>query len=191
LEVPAPNEDNVIEIEQNHLSIEFNKIHLDSDKNFLLKTAKLVQFSSIGRDLINEKLVIDEIEGHYIDLLNSKNDAWEEAFGNSANTFPESVNLIRTALNNKEFLSDISRFDAEKQLWTTIAVWIQERDRLFSEWQTAKIGSKKRERLKKEYENTLLVLTQGNTYFSDFANRYLVGDSMADIRELLQTEEVA
>ena len=126
-----------------------------------------------------------------INLLNSKNDAWEEAFGNSANTFPESVNLIRTALNNKEFLSDISRFDAEKQLWTTIAVWIQERDRLFPEWQTAKIGSKKRERLKKEYENTLLVLTQGNTYFSDFANRYLVGDSMADIRELLQTEEVA
>ena len=86
LEVPAPNEDNVIEIEQNHLSIEFNKIHLDSDKNFLLKTAKLVQFSSIGRDLINEKLVIDEIEGHYIDLLNSNND----------DIFTESKKMIKT-----------------------------------------------------------------------------------------------
>lgn len=124
-----------------------------------------------------------------LNALNVKNPAWQEAFGNSSNTFPESVNLIKTALSNEQFIRDISRFDAEKQLWTTIAVWMEERDAIFSEWQTARVGSKRRARLKKQYEDLVLTLTQQNTYFSDFANRYLNGDPMADIRELLQTEE--
>jgi hypothetical protein len=126
-----------------------------------------------------------------INLLNSKNSAWEEAFGNSENTFPESLNLIKTALSNEQFIKDISRSDAEKKLWTSVAVWVQERDRLFSEWQNAKIGSSQRKRLRREYENLILALTESNTYFSDFANRYLNGDPMADIREIIQTEEVA
>ena len=126
-----------------------------------------------------------------INLLNSKNSAWEEAFGNSENTFPESLNLIKTALSNEQFVKDISRNDAEKKLWTSVSVWVQERDRLFSEWQNAKIGSSQRKRLRREYENLILALTESNTYFSDFANRYLNGDPMADIREIIQTEEVA
>jgi hypothetical protein len=126
-----------------------------------------------------------------INLLNSKNSAWEEAFGNSENTFPESLNLIKTALSNEQFIKDISKSDAEKKLWTSVAVWVQERDRLFSEWQNAKIGSSQRKRLRREYENLILALTESNTYFSDFANRYLNGDPMADIREIIQTEEVA
>lgn len=126
-----------------------------------------------------------------INLLNSKNDAWAEAYGNSENTFPESVNLIRTALENKEFVQDISRNDAEKKLWSSVAVWLQERDRLFTQWQSARVGSSQRKRLKREYENLILALSESNTYFSDFANRYLNGDPMADIREIIQTEEVA
>jgi len=126
-----------------------------------------------------------------INLLNSKNSAWEEAFGNSENTFPESLNLIKTALSNEQFVKDISKNDAEKKLWTSVSVWVQERDRLFSEWQNAKIGSSQRKNLRREYENLILALTESNTYFSDFANRYLNGDPMADIREIIQTEEVA
>jgi len=124
-------------------------------------------------------------------LLNSKNQAWEEAFGNSENTFPESLNLIKTALSNEQFVKDISRSDAEKKLWTSVSVWVQERDRLFSEWQNSKVGSSQRKRIRREYENLILALTESNTYFSDFANRYLNGDPMADIREIIQTEEVA
>lgn len=124
-----------------------------------------------------------------INLLTSQNDAWAEAFGNSSNTFPESVNLIKTALTNEQFIKDISKYEAEKQLWTTLALWLEERDRIFPEWQSARVGSKKRARLKREYENLILALSMENTYFSDFANRYLNGDPMADIRELLQTEE--
>jgi hypothetical protein len=123
--------------------------------------------------------------------LNSKNQAWEEAFGNSENTFPESLNLIKTALSNEQFVKDISGNDAEKKLWTSVSVWVQERDRLFSQWQNTKIGSSQRKNLKREYENLILALTESNTYFSDFANRYLNGDPMADIREIIQTEEVA
>lgn len=126
-----------------------------------------------------------------INLLNSKNQAWEEAFGNSENTFPESLNLIKTALSNEQFIKDISSSDAEKKLWTSVSVWVQERDRLFSQWQNAKIGSSQRKNLRREYENLILALTESNTYFSDFANRYLNGDPMADIREIIQTEEVA
>lgn len=126
-----------------------------------------------------------------INLLNSKNDAWAEAYGNSENTFPESINLIRTALENEQFIKDVSRNDAEKKLWSSVAVWLQERDRLFSQWQNARVGSSQRKRLKQEYENLILALTESNTYFSDFANRYLNGDPMADIREIIQTEEVA
>jgi hypothetical protein len=126
-----------------------------------------------------------------INLLNSKNEAWQEAFGNSENTFPESLNLIKTALSNEQFIKDISSSDAEKKLWTSVSVWVQERDRLFSQWQNAKIGSSQRKNLRREYENLILALSESNTYFSDFANRYLNGDPMADIREIIQTEEVA
>lgn len=71
LGVPAPNKDKIIEIEQNSLSKDFNHIYMDADKNYLLKTAKLVQLSSIGKDLINEKSVIKEIEGNTADVDNS------------------------------------------------------------------------------------------------------------------------
>ncbi len=90
-----------------------------------------------------------------------------------------------------KFVKDISRSDAEKKLWTSVSVWVQERDRLFSEWQNSKVGSSQRKRIRREYENLILALTESNTYFSDFANRYLNGDPMADIREIIQTEEVA
>jgi hypothetical protein len=134
----------------------------------------------------------NDIRQEYLAELNAlmeNNKPWEEAYGNSENTFPESVNLIRTALDNKDFMQDISRFEAEKSLWETIDIWIAERDRIFPEWQSAKVGSKQRKRLKTEYENLIFTLSQGNTYFSDFANRYLNGDPMADIREILMTTE--
>jgi hypothetical protein len=134
----------------------------------------------------------NDIRQEYIAELNTlteNNEAWQEAFGNSENTFPESVNLIKTALDNEKFMKDISRFEAEKSLWSTIDIWLTERDRIFPEWQTSKVNSKQRKRLKAEYENLVFTLSQSNTYFSDFATRYLNGDPMIDIREVLMTAE--
>lgn len=134
----------------------------------------------------------NDIRQEYIaelNVLTENNKAWQEAFGNSENTFPESVNLIRTALDNEKFIKDISKFEAEKSLWSTIDIWLTERDRIFPEWQTSKVNSKQRKRLKQEYENLVFTLSQNNTYFSDFATRYLSGDPMIDIREVLMSAE--
>jgi hypothetical protein len=144
------------------------------------------QYKSITARLNND------VRQEYIAELNAlteNNEAWEEAFGNSENTFPESVNLIRTALDNEKFIKDISRFEAEKSLWSTLDIWLTERDRIFPEWQSSRVNSEERERLKAEYENLVFTLSQSSTYFSDFATRYLNGDPMIDVREVLMTAE--
>lgn len=63
LNVPPPNRDTIINIEQDNLTEQFNKIYLNSETNYLLKIAKIVQYSSIAQVLINENSIQEEISG--------------------------------------------------------------------------------------------------------------------------------
>lgn len=95
LGVPEPNKDKIIEVEQNSLSKDFNRIYMDPDKNFLLKTAKLVQLSSIGRDLINEGSVLEEIEGNTEHLDNAEIDD----FKLESNKMAKTLEIVQKLIN--------------------------------------------------------------------------------------------
>lgn len=119
------------------------------------------------------------------DGLIKRNTAWAETFGNMNDTFNENINLINTALDNEQWLSDIKKSAPEQSLWDTVRVWRDGRDSIFSEWNTLPANSPRRRQIRQQYEAFVFDLAQGNTYFADFANRYLVGDPIIDIRELL------
>lgn len=63
LGVPPANQEKVIKIASDEISKEFTRTYFDSNKNYLLKIAKLIQISSIGKDLINENSILNELEG--------------------------------------------------------------------------------------------------------------------------------
>ena len=119
------------------------------------------------------------------DGLIKRNTAWAETFGNMNDTFNENINLINTALDNEQWLSDIKKSTPEQSLWDTVRIWRDGRDSIFSEWNTLPANSPRRKQIRQQYEAFVFDLAQGNTYFADFANRYLVGDPIIDIRELL------
>jgi len=120
-----------------------------------------------------------------VDGLSVRNPQWVETFGNTSDTFTEGLNLINTALDNEQFIKDISKSAPEKSLWDTIQVWRDGRDSIFTEWNLLPANSPRRKQIRLQYEAFIFDLAQSNTYFADFANRYLVGDPMADIKEIL------
>lgn len=119
------------------------------------------------------------------DGLAVRNPQWVETFGNTSDTFTEGLNLINVALSNEQFIKDISKSVPEKSLWDTIQVWRDGRDSIFEEWNLLPANSPRRKQIRLQYEAFIFDLAQSNTYFADFANRYLVGDPMADIKEIL------
>jgi hypothetical protein len=119
------------------------------------------------------------------DGLITRNSAWSETFGNMNDTFNENINLINVALDNDQWLSDVKKSAPEESLWNTVKVWRDGRDSIFSEWNTLPTNSPRRKQIRQQYEAFVFDLAQSNTYFADFANRYLVGDPIIDIRELL------
>lgn len=119
------------------------------------------------------------------DGLAVRNPQWIETLGNSSDTFTEGLNLINTALSNEKFINDISKSAPEKSLWDTIQVWRDGRDSIFTEWNLLPTNSPRRKQIRMQYEAFIFDLAQSNTYFADFANRYLVGDPIADIKEIL------
>jgi hypothetical protein len=121
--------------------------------------------------------------------LRGTNKIWAEAFGDSNNRFPEVTNLINEALKQPRFMAQINNSEPDKQLWNSIRQWRNVRSQLYPEWLNSRPNSRQRSAIKEQYENEVFKLTQENTYFADFANRYFVGDPMMDIREI--TEEAA
>jgi hypothetical protein len=119
------------------------------------------------------------------DGLITRNSAWAETFGNMNDTFNENINLINVALDNEQWLSDVKKSAPEESLWNTVKVWRDGRDSIFSEWNTLPANSPRRKQIRMQYEAFVFDLAQSNTYFADFANRYLVGDPIIDIRQLL------
>lgn len=119
------------------------------------------------------------------DGLITRNPAWSETFGNMNDTFNENINLINVALDNEQWLSDVKKSGPEESLWNTVKVWRDGRDSIFSEWNTLPTNSPRRKQIRMQYEAFVFDLAQSNTYFADFANRYLVGDPIIDIRQLL------
>jgi hypothetical protein len=120
-----------------------------------------------------------------VDGLSVRNPQWVETFGNTSDTFTEGLNLINVALSNEQFINDISKSAPEQSLWDTIRTWRDVRDSAFDEWNLLPINSPRRKQIRMQYEAFIFDLAQSNTYFADFANRYLVGDPMADIKEIL------
>jgi hypothetical protein len=119
------------------------------------------------------------------DGLAVRNPQWVETFGNTSDTFTEGLNLINVALSNEKFINDISKSAPEQSLWDTVRVWRDGRDSIFTEWNLLPANSPRRKQIRLQYEAFIFDLAQSNTYFADFANRYLVGDPMADIKEIL------
>lgn len=119
------------------------------------------------------------------DGLITRNTSWAETFGNMSDTFNENFNLINVALDNEQWLSDVKKSKPEESLWDTVRIWRDGRDSIFSEWNTLPVNSPRRRQIRQQYEAFVFDLAQNNTYFADFANRYLVGDPIIDIRELL------
>jgi hypothetical protein len=119
------------------------------------------------------------------DGLAVRNPQWVETFGNTSDTFTEGLNLINVALDNEKFINDISKSAPEQSLWDTVRVWRDGRDSIFTEWNLLPANSPRRKQIRLQYEAFIFDLAQSNTYFADFANRYLVGDPMADIKEIL------
>jgi len=119
------------------------------------------------------------------DGLITRNTAWAETFGNMNDTFNENLNLIDVALDNEQWLSDVKRSRPEESLWETVRLWRDGRDSIFAEWNTLPANSARRKQIRAQYEAFVFDLAQNNTYFADFANRYLVGDPIIDIKELL------
>jgi hypothetical protein len=120
-----------------------------------------------------------------VDGLAVRNPQWVETFGNTSDTFTEGLNLINVALSNEKFINDISKSAPEQSLWDTVRVWRDGRDSIFTEWNLLPANSPRRKQIRLQYEAFIFDLAQSNTYFADFANRYLVGDPMADIKEIL------
>lgn len=120
-----------------------------------------------------------------VDGLSVRNPQWVETFGNTSDTFTEGLNLINVALSNEQFIKDINKSAPEKSLWDTIQVWRDGRDSIFQEWNLLPTNSPRRKQIRMQYEAFIFDLAQSNTYFADFANRYLVGDPIADIKEIL------
>lgn len=120
-----------------------------------------------------------------VDGLAVRNTQWKETLGNIEDTFTEGLNLINVALDNEQFIKDISKSAPEQSLWDTIRTWRDVRDSVFDEWNLLPVNSPRRKQIRTQYEAFLFDLMQSNTYFADFANRYLVGDPMADIKEIL------
>ena len=120
-----------------------------------------------------------------VDGLSVRNPQWIETFGNTSDTFTEGLSLINVALDNEKFINDISKSAPEQSLWDTIRTWRDVRDSAFDEWNLLPVNSPRRKQIRMQYEAFIFDLAQSNTYFADFANRYLVGDPMADIKEIL------
>jgi hypothetical protein len=123
-----------------------------------------------------------------LDELKNTNKVWAEAFGDSNNRFPEVTNLIDEALKQPKFMAQINKSEPDKQLWNSIRQWKNVRSQLYPQWLNSRPNSRQRAAIKEQYESEVFKLTQENTYFSDFASRYFVGDPMIDIQEI--TKEV-
>lgn len=121
--------------------------------------------------------------------LINRNTAWADNYGDQSTIFNESNNLIKTALSNEQFLKDVQKSPYDKQLWDTVSEWYNARQQVFNQWNNLPVNSVQRKQLTEQWENTVFNLVSKNTYFADFAARWLTGDPIIDMKEILSAEK--
>jgi hypothetical protein len=120
--------------------------------------------------------------------LVKRNTAWADNYGDQTTIFNESINLIDVALNDTQHQKDMAKSPYDKQLWDTIKEWSDARKQVFNQWNTLPVNSVQRKQLVDQWETQVYNLTSKNTYFADFAARWLTGDPIIDMKSTLSGE---
>lgn len=129
----------------------------------------------------------DKLYNEETGLVN-RNKAWADNYGDQTTMFNESINLIDVALNDTQHQKDMAKSPYDKQLWDTIKEWSDARKQVFNQWNTLPVNSVQRKQLVDQWETQVYNLTSKNTYFADFAARWLTGDPIIDMKSTLSGE---
>jgi hypothetical protein len=129
----------------------------------------------------------DKLYNEETGLVN-RNKAWADNYGDQTTMFNESINLIDVALNDTQHQKDMAKNPYDKQLWDTIKEWSDARKQVFNQWNTLPVNSVQRKQLVDQWETQVYNLTSKNTYFADFAARWLTGDPIIDMKSTLSGE---
>jgi hypothetical protein len=112
--------------------------------------------------------------------------AWGDIFGDSKRSFDQNTNFIEEILNSDA----IEKMDGPKrQMWEQVAVWHSEYREAKDAYDSISTSdTRRRERFRDFWENRTSQLRLENTYFADFHSRWLSGDEIIDVNELLKRE---
>lgn len=118
--------------------------------------------------------------------LREKLPAWGDIFGDSKKNFDQNISFMEEILASDA----IEKMEGPKrQMWEQIAVWHAEYMEAKDAYDSIPTSdSRRRERFREFWEGRTSQLRLENTYFADFHSRWLSGDEIIDVNELLKRE---
>ena len=121
-----------------------------------------------------------------ISKLKERLPAWGDIFGDSRRAFDQNVEFIGQILDGDV----VEKMEGPKrQMWDQIAVWHSEYKEAKDAYDSIPTSdTRRREQFREFWEGRTLQLRLENTYFADFHSRWLAGDEIIDINELLKRE---
>lgn len=118
--------------------------------------------------------------------LAAANKPWGDKFGNSTATIAPNLRMIGAAVGDDTFMR--AQTGPDKQKWDGIAEWYELYVATKDAYDRLPPNSAKRNGLREWWEGETARLRAGNTFFADFHSRYLQGDEVIDVPELLNQD---
>jgi hypothetical protein len=121
-----------------------------------------------------------------IQKLKTEIPAWGNVFGDSRKTFDQNLILIEEVLN-KDLIEKME--GPKRQMWEQITVWHSEYREVSEDYREVPTSNQRlRSAIRDYWEDRTSQLRLENTYFADFHTRWLSGDEVIDVNELLKSE---
>jgi hypothetical protein len=121
-----------------------------------------------------------------VQKLKNEIPAWGNVFGDSRKTFDQNFILIDKILNN----GLVEKMEGPKrQMWEQITIWHSEYKEVSEDYRATPTSNQRlRSAIRNYWEDRTSQLRLENTYFADFHTRWLSGDEVIDVNELLKSE---
>lgn len=157
---------------------EYSKLSAAKDAELSGRWSKSISSRS-NRDI--ERRFKDDIA-----KLKEKLPAWGDIFGDSKKDFGQNTEFINDILES----GIVNKMKGPKrEMWEQIAVWHAEYMEAKDAYDSIPTSdARKRERFRDFWETRTSELRLENTYFADFHSRWLSGDEIIDVNELIKRE---
>lgn len=156
----------------------YNRITARTDAILLGRRSKSL-LSKENRDLwLSQK---KEVEA-----LKAVNPAWGDEFGQSTVKIRPNLRMIGAAVNDERFMNAQKGPDLVK--WEGIAEWYELYTEVKIAYDQLPPNTPQRTALRDWWATETVRLRAGNTYFADFHSRYLQGDEVINVSQLMEED---